>query len=386
MKLNKNVLDCAPAPIEEAWSWITNPSDPELIDVCQAVPSYQPHDDMLAFLADTLSKGQAATYTDIKGILPLRQQLSLDIEERYGNAIHPDNILITAGCNQGFCSVIDSLCQTGDNVIVPLPCYFNHEMWLSIRGVEAQWLDFNDVKGQPDPEQAATLINSNTRAIVLVSPNNPTGAIYSDETLQHFYEVAKSAGIPLVIDETYRDFMSHDNAPHSLFNNPDWRDTFIHLYSFSKAFSLTGFRVGAIVAGGALLDQISKIQDCVAICAPHIGQVAAEFGLRHLKSWRDDNGRIMMHRAECIKQAFNHPQLDFELVSAGAYFAYIKHPYELPARTVAKSLVEQSKIVSLPGTYFGEGQESYMRFAFANVEETVFSDLVDRLIAHQNSN
>jgi len=383
MNINPDVQDCAPAPIAEAWSWVDNPDDPDLIDVCQAVPSYLPHPDMLEFLAHSIRRGQAATYTDIQGILPLRQELSRDLKERYEASIEPQNIIITAGCNQGFCTAIDTLCQTGDNVIVPLPCYFNHEMWLTIRGITPKWLEFNDTTAVPDPGQIDDLVDNNTRAIVLVSPNNPTGAAYSDETLNQFFEVAKKHDLPLVVDETYRDFMDTSSTPHSLFQRSDWQGTFIHLYSFSKAFSLTGFRVGAIVAGDRFIEQASKIQDCVAICAPHVGQIAAQFGLENLKAWRNQKGTEMMKRASAIKQAFEAPDLDYKLISAGAYFAYIKHPFDATSRSVAERLAREFKIVCLPGIYFGKGQDAYLRFAFANVKENMFPELVKRLKASQ---
>jgi aspartate/methionine/tyrosine aminotransferase len=383
MNINPDVQDCAPAPIAEAWSWVDNPDDPDLIDVCQAVPSYLPHPEMLEFLAHSMRQGHAATYTDIQGILPLRQELCGDVKERYEADMDPESIIITAGCNQGFCTVIDTLCRTGDNVIVPLPCYFNHEMWLSIRGVTPRWLEFNDATAVPDPNKVDSLVDDNTRAIVLVSPNNPTGAAYSDEVLNQFFEVAKKHDLCLVVDETYRDFMDTSSIPHSLFQRNDWQDTFIHLYSFSKAFSLTGFRVGAMVAGDQFIEQASKIQDCVAICAPHVGQIAAQFGLENLKAWRNQKGAEMMQRAAAIKKAFDEPGLNYELVSAGAYFAYIKHPFDASSRAVAERLAREFKVVCLPGIYFGEGQDAYLRFAFANVEESMFPELVRRLTASQ---
>ncbi len=383
MKINPDVKDCAPAPIAEAWSWLDNPDDPELIDVCQAVPSYLPHQSMLDHMGDAIKRGEAATYTDIAGIDPLRKALAGDINSRYDGSVNADEVFITAGCNQAFCAVIDTLCQSGDNVIAPLPCYFNHEMWLSIRSVEIQWLEFNQETAEPSPSQADGLVNSHTRAIVLVSPNNPTGAIYSEATMEKFFEVAKKHGIPLIIDETYRDFMDDSHPPHNLFQKPDWRDTFIHLYSFSKAFSLTGHRVGAIVASESLLNELSKVQDCAVINAPHLGQIAALFGLENLTAWRREKGLEMIVRAQAIRDAFDNSDLKYELVCAGAYFAYIKHPFDQPSSVVAKRLAQEFKVVCLPGTYFGDGQEQYFRFAFANLEQARFPELIKRLIASQ---
>jgi aspartate/methionine/tyrosine aminotransferase len=185
------------------------------------------------------------------------------------------------------------------------------------------------------------------------------------------------------MDETYRDFIDINQLPHRLFSRSDWRETLVHLYSFSKVFSLTGFRTGAVAASQALLDQLKKIQDCTAICAPHAGQLAAVYGLQNLQAWKLEKSDELARRAIAIKQAFDHADLNYRLISAGAYFAYIEHPFEAPARDVVKRLIQQHEIISLPGSYFGRDQEQFIRFAYANVHERHFDDVIRRLIASQ---
>ena len=383
MKYNPNVLDCAAAPIAEAWSWVANPDSERLIDMCQAVPAHLPPQSLRDYLGDAIKAGEGATYTDIRGIPPLREALAGNISERYRGSVVADDILITAGCNQAFCSTVDALCEAGDEVILPLPCYFNHQMWLSTRAVKPRYLSFNPETAMPDPEEARELINERTRAILLVTPNNPSGAIYSPECIAAFFEVARAHGIALILDETYRDFIDIDKTPHDLFARDDWRDTLVHLYSFSKVFSLTGFRTGAIAASQPLLEQLKKIQDCTAICAPHAGQLAAVYGLEHLHHWKIEKSDELAARAVAIEQAFEQPQLDYRLISAGAYFAYVEHPFDMPARDVVRRLIESQEIVCLPGSYFGPEQEKYIRLAFANVHESRFDDVVARLVASQ---
>lgn len=384
MNFNPNVIECAAAPIAEAWSWVTNPNSDRLIDMCQAVPSHLPAQSLLDHLAESIKQGKGATYTEIEGILPLREALANNINGRYQAKINADDLMITAGCNQAFCSVIDTLCTEGDEVIVPLPCYFNHEMWLSIRGINTQFLPFNTVTAIPDHNLVSPLITSKTKAIVLVTPNNPTGAIYSHECIEAFYQVAKQHNIALIIDETYRDFSDASSAPHQLFQHSDWRDHFVHLYSFSKVFSLTGYRTGAIAAGSAIFDQIAKVQDCTAISAPHVGQLAALFGLLNLDSWKAEKAQQLQERAFSIKAAFQHPDLKYRLISAGAYFAYIEHPFDLASREVVKRLIQEFEIISLPGSYFGKNQDNFIRFAFANIDQDYFGEVIDRLIASQS--
>ena len=383
MIFNPNLLDCAPAPIAEAWSWVNNPDNGKLIDMCQAVPAHLPPQSLRDYLSDAICQGEGASYTDIRGILPLREALADDIESRYRGNVNADDIIITAGCNQAFCSVIDTLCQPDDEVIIPLPSYFNHLMWLSIRGVKPRFLSFDAETALPDPQQAAALISSRTRAIVLVTPNNPSGATYSPECIEAFYQLASAHNIALIIDETYRDFIEVNLPIHGLFEHREWRKHFVHLYSFSKVYSLTGHRTGAVVTGPALLEQIEKVQDCTAICAPHAGQLAALYGLENLHDWKLEKARELQVRAEAIKTAFEHPDLNYRLICAGAYFAYIEHPFNTPSRSVVKHLIEKFDLVSLPGSYFGPKQEKFIRFAFANVHESQFNEVVRRLIGSQ---
>jgi len=384
MNFNPNVLDCAAAPIAEAWSWVSNPDSERLIDMCQAVPAHLPPQSLRDYLGDAIRNGEGATYTDIRGILPLREALANNIETRYQGGVNADDIIITAGCNQAFCSVIDTLCQPGDEVIIPLPSYFNHLMWLSIRGIKPQFLSFDAETTMPDPQQATTTISPHTRAIVLVTPNNPSGATYSPECIEAFYQLAREHNIALIIDETYRDFIDINTAIHSLFEHDEWRENFVHLYSFSKVYSLTGHRTGAVVAGSALLEQMKKIQDCTAISAHHSGQLAALYGLQNLHHWKLEKALELQLRARAIKTAFEHPDLNYRLICAGAYFAYIEHPFEEPSRAVVKRLIEKFDLISLPGSYFGQGQEKFIRFAFANVNEVHFDEVVRRLIESQN--
>ena len=383
MQFNPHVLDCASAPIAEAWSWVRDPQSANLIDMCQAVPAHLPPQSLRDYLADAIKAGEGATYTDIRGIPPLREALAENISTRYQGSVSEKDILITAGCNQAFCSVIDSLCQAGDEVIVPLPCYFNHQMWLSTRAVTARYLSFNSETAMPDANEARALINERTRALLLVTPNNPSGAIYSPECIEQFFELAREHGIALVTDETYRDFIDIEQTPHHLFAREDWRDTLVHLYSFSKVFSLTGFRTGAVACGPELLQQLSKVQDCTAICAPHAGQLAAVYGLRNLHDWKLEKSEELARRAVLIRKAFEDPELQYRLISAGAYFAYVRHPFDESARDVVRRLVQEHELLCLPGSYFGPDQEQFIRLAFANVHERHFDDVIARLLASQ---
>ncbi len=384
-RLNPTVTPVISSPITESQSWIQGrefPADKPLLNMAQAVPNYPPSSALIAHLGKVANNTATAMYTGVFGIPELREALATDIGADYASHIDPAQVAITAGCNQGFCAVMTALATPGDEVILPLPYYFNHQMWLELQGIRAVHLPFNETGGAvPDLEIAAGLISPRTRAIALISPNNPTGAVYPAAVIEGFYQLAQAHGIALVLDETYKDFRSDPAPPHGLFQRQDWPETLVHLYSFSKAYSLTGYRVGSIIAGPALLHEVAKILDCMAICAPRIGQEAALFGLQHLRDWRIAKAQLAQEKGRALAAAFADPRLAYQLIAWGGFFAYIKHPFNAESATqVARRLLDQQHILCLPGSMFGPEQEDYLRFAFANLEMEQIGELVERLV------
>src|SRR5882724_272497 len=294
-----------PSPIGETKRWVlgrTFPADRPLIDLSQAVPGYPPAMELRRHLGELLLDPAVHGYTPILGLPSLREDYAAHLSSFYGASIAPGEVGITSGCNQAFCLALMSIARAGDQVILPRPHYFNHDMWLRMQGVEPVSLDFRPGSGAiPNAEDAASLIGPKTRAIVLISPNNPTGAVYPRETIHAFYELAHRRGIALILDETYKDLLPEGERSHDLFAEPDWRRTLVHLYSFSKVFALTGYRVGAVTAGVSLLTEIEKAMDCVAICPPRIGQEAALYGLQHLLPWARRNTEDLAARGELLR-------------------------------------------------------------------------------------
>jgi len=381
---NPLVLGVAEPPIAEAQGWIEGrafPPDRPLLNMAQAVPSYPPADALQEHLAAAVRRPDASLYSEILGLPTLRAALAAHMSETCGANLDASDFGITAGCNQAFCVAMSALAGPGDEVILPTPWYFNHQMWLQMQAVTPISLHCDEVRGaMPDPADAAALIGERTRAIVLITPNNPTGAIYPPELIASFYELARERNIALVLDETYKDFMPVERSPHNLFARADWRDVFIQLYSFSKAYSLTSYRVGSVAGGPAIMAAIEKIMDCIAICAPRIGQEAALYGLGHLAGWRGEKRDLMQDRTEALRAAFQATNGGYRLVSSGAYFAWVRHPFaNRDATTVARMLATEHNLLCLPGTMFGPGQDNYLRLAFANLEADRMDEVAKRL-------
>lgn len=385
LALNPDVLNAIDPPIAEAHSWIEGrdfPAEKPLLDLAQGVPSYPPAKAISDHVAQRAGLFETAQYTGIKGVPELRETLASHVSERYGGHVAAENILISAGCNQAFCLAIHALARAGDAVMLPVPYYFNHQMWLEMQGIDAIHLPFrHDRAGVPDPEEAAALLTPNTKAIVLVSPSNPTGAVYPPAVISEFRDLAAQRGIALILDETYRDFLTDENGPpHNLIQEDHWDETLVQLYSFSKTFSLTGYRVGAVSASARVIEAVAKVMDTVQICTPRISQDAALFGLKHAWPWVEEKRAMLAARENGMKRIFKEDDLGYELISAGGYFAYIRHPFEnMTAKQVARSLADNQNILCLPGSFFGPGQERFLRFAFANIEESDMDTLAARL-------
>lgn len=385
--LNPRMAATFPPPVMEARRWIEGlafPPDRPLINVSQAAPVDPPPEPLRRALAEAaLNDPSAHLYGPVLGLPALREELAAQWSAAYGGAIAPGQVAITAGCNQAFCAAIATLAAAGEEVILPTPWYFNHKMWLDMQGIAAVPLPTGPAL-IPDPARAAALITPRTRAIVLVTPNNPGGVEYPAEILAAFRDLARARGLALIVDETYRDFDARSGAPHGLFADPDWADVLIHLYSFSKAYRLTGHRVGAIVASAARLAEVEKFMDTVAICAAQLGQHGALWGMRHLGRWLAGERAEILARRAAIAEGF--PALEgWRLLGCGAYFAYAEHPSPLASDAFARALVREAGVLLLPGTMFMPADDPagarQLRIAFANIDRAGIAELFRRLAA-----
>ena len=383
--LNPAMAATDPPPVMEARRWIeglTFPTDRPLINVSQAAPVDLPPLALRQAIAEAaLNDPNAHLYGPVLGLPALRAEIASQWSVAYAGSIAPEQTAITQGCNQAFCAILSTLAGAGDAVILPTPWYFNHKMWLDMAGIAAIPLATGpDLI--PDAETAASLITAATRAIVLVSPNNPGGVEYPAATLEAFRDLARARGLALIVDETYRDFDSRSGRPHDLFTDSNWDDTFIQLYSFSKAYRLTGHRVGAVVASTARLAQVEKFLDTVAICPSQLGQIAALWGMRNLSQWvAGERDETLSRKAAMIAGFAGLP--DWKLLGCGAYFAYVEHPFAMTSEAVCKAAVTESAILMLPGSMFQpEGATDgrrQIRIAFANIDKDGIAELFRRL-------
>ena len=381
--LNPALARTSPPPVMEARRWVEGAvfsPDLPLVNVSQAAPVDPPPGPLRAEMARLVEAEPAShLYGPVLGLPDLRAEIAARWSALYRGEVAPAQVAVTAGCNQAFATAMATLAAPGDNAILPVPWYFNHKMWLDQTGVEARALSTR-AGLVPRAEDAERLVDERTRAIVLVSPNNPAGVEYPPETMRDFRDLARDRGVALVVDETYRDFHSRPDPVHDLFTDAGWPETLIQLYSFSKAYRLTGHRVGAMVAAAERLAEAEKVLDCVTICPPQLGQRAALWGMRNLSQWLAGERAEILARGEAMRAAVAELS-GWEVEGSGAYFAYLRHPFDAPSDRVARALVEEVAVLALPGTMFAPegGGERHLRVAYANLDAAGIGRLARRL-------
>ena len=369
-------------PISEVKGWLAIRPETglELIDLCQAVPDYPPAPELTAHLATLLDDPLTSKYSPDEGLPEVHAAICGYYERKYAALLSPANLCLTIGASQAFWLAIVTLCSSGDEVVVQTPYYFDHAMALEMLGIRGVCAPFDEQSGGlPSAQTIERLITDKTRAILLVTPSNPTGAITPPEALLELYDLAKHYNIALILDETYNEFIPGALRPHELFTRPEWGDHLVQIASFGKTFALTGYRAGMLAASTQFIHHALKAQDTMAVCQPRITQHAVHYGLDHLDGWVAANREMMTRRHDLFRSEFLKPGNPFRLAASGAFFAWVRHPFtKLTGRQAAKQMLDQAALLCLPGEVFGPGLEGYLRLAFGNVREDVVPEAVQR--------
>lgn len=371
----------ASSPIGDAKAWLAHRTGGRrLLDLSQAAPNYPTAPIIAARIAEVAASDNGGAYAPPLGLPELKEAFAARLRSDTGSSVTAEHVLPTAGCNQAFCVAVSALADPGDEIIVPLPYYFNHTMWLEAEGIVPRFLE-PDADFVPTPADAEQLINERTRAIVLVTPGNPTGVTFSPAVIDAFAGLATRRGIALIIDETYRNFRDTAAPAHQAMVGDKWGETVISLHSFSKDLAIPGYRVGAIVASEAFLEQATKLLDCVAICAPRISQEAALAGLLRADAWRQEQADRIARNLAVFRSTMATSPGGFELAASGAFFGWVRHPFTaMSSADVVKHLVLDHDVLVIPGTAFMPTDDRWLRFSFANLEAETFPELAERLV------
>ena len=352
-----------------------------VINLNQAVPSYPAPDEITEALRMEIGNPSYSFYTKDEGTDILRKRTSEEINRMYSVNTVMDNICITSGANNAFYSILPVIAESGDEIIIFTPYYFNHYMSIKAYGIKPVEVSLDLKNGFSIPyEILENKISSRTKALVFVNPSNPTGRSYSMEEIQKLHYFCKSKNIFLISDEVYTHF--HDSYPDqgSVIRLDDFLTSkTVCINSFSKTYSITGLRAGFITASEDFIRQFIKIQDSNIICVSSLAQTAAYTGMEKCSGWLDEKIKMMKMKKELFLDLFSRKDSMFRIVSSGSFFVYLNFDKDISSEELCYSMIEKDNIISLPGTCFGSDQGNALRLALGNVEMDNIPFTVDKL-------
>src|SRR5688572_27119870 len=276
---------------------------------------------IVAFAAD----GENHKYKPVHGIPPLLEAITQKLaNENRIRISDTQRIVVTAGGNMGFVNAILAVASVGDEVILLSPYYFNHEMALSIAGCRCVVIPTNERFG-PNISAIASALNRRTRAVVTISPNNPTGAVYHETVLRQINDLCRDSGIYHIHDEAYEHFV-WDGAKHysPASDEGAWPHT-ISLFSLSKSFGFASWRIGYMLIPEPLFEAIRKIQDTILICPPVISQFAAAGAMKEGSAYcRDKVKELAEVRALVADELKEVARFCTIAPASGAFYFFMK--------------------------------------------------------------
>jgi aspartate/methionine/tyrosine aminotransferase len=278
-----------------------------------------------------------------------------------------------------FMNAMLAILDPGDEVILPAPFYFNHEMAISMVGGRAVTVptgpDF-----QLDPDAIRRALTPRTRAVVTVSPSNPSGAVYPAEVLVEVNEICRRAGVFHISDEAYEYFTYGDVKHFSPASIPGAASHTLSLHSFSKAYGFASWRIGSMVIPAQLGDAVAKIQDTILICPPVVSQYAAlgalEAGAEYVRARVRS---IEETRALVLRELTALEPLCTVAPADGALYFLLRVDTELPSMRVVERLIEEHRVAAIPGDTFGlEG--CWLRVSFGALDAGTVAEGTGRLV------
>jgi aspartate/methionine/tyrosine aminotransferase len=289
-------------------------------------------------------------------------------------------LVVTAGANMAFVDAVLAIADPGDDVILQVPYYFNHEMAVGMAGCRAVAVA-TDSRYQLALERIAAAITPRTRAIVTISPNNPSGAVYPEATLREVNRLCAARGLYHIHDEAYEYFV-YDGARHFSPGSIEGAGPHtISIFSMSKTYGLASWRIGYTVLPSHLFEAVSKIQDTVLICATRVAQRTALAALGAGRSYCDRHvARLAGVRRSVYTRFAEIADLCEAPVAAGAFYVLIGVKTRLGSMAVAERLVREHRVAVVPGDAFGMTDGCHLRVSYGALDPGSVEEGLDRLV------
>ena len=366
------------APIIKLLSEVKLPSD--IISLGQGIPFFRPPTQSIQAIQEYVCHPKGYQYSPDAGFFDLRNIVVEKLKKENKIEANPnDNIIITAGANQGFMNALLTITNPGDEIILFSPTYFNYVMGIKLAGCKPVIIPTYHSKYMPEINKLQDAITSKTKALITISPNNPTGQVYPKRVLQQINEICKDHQLYHISDEVYEYFIYEKQSHISpcIFDE-DIQHT-ITLYSCSKSFGMSGYRVGFMVIPSHLYNEVLKVQDTIGIAAPSLSQIGAvqalPIGQLYIKQFIDEINSIRLLFYETLKK-----EKKIHIVQPnGAMYFFIHLQTEKKSWDLSKKLIESYKVITIPGDVFDVPYPS-LRVSFGNLNKKESSIGLDRLI------
>ena len=355
-------------------------SNPGTISLGQGVAYYGPPPEAIEAIQTFLADPENHKYKLVQGIPELLEVIEHKLGAENKICLDGSRLVVTAGANMGFVNAVLAITDPGDEIILQLPYYFNHEMAVAIADCKAVCVPTDD-EYQLQPEAVSAAITNRTRAVVTISPNNPTGAVYRESDLQKVNEICRSNGIYHISDEAY-EYFTYDGAEHvSPGSIAGAAGHTISLFSLSKAYGFASWRIGWMVIPEHLFEPIRKIQDTILICPPVISQWAAVGAMKAGRSYCRQKLQMTADiRKICLNELAGITDLVTVPPADGAFYFLLRVLKDLDPMELVRQLIELHKVAVIPGMTFGVEYKCLLRIAYGALQKETAVEGIGRLV------
>lgn len=356
---------------------ILSASVPRASSLAWGLPSFRTPKSIRATVnAELEINPKSGMYTLPAGLEELREEVASEFRSRFGRSVDPNKeIVISSGNMEATNTLLNVLLDPGDEVIVTDPGFVSHIQQIAqCQGIPVFWPMDEATGWELDPNRLFELVGPRTKAIILVNPSNPTGRVFSKEALHKTAAVACENNLLIIIDDPYSHFVYDErNAFTNLASMPEYVDNIAYLFTFSKAYAMSGWRVGYMILPNSIRDQVVKIHDLNMICTPHISQIAALAALQSETDYISEFRNILRERRSLICERLDRLPHVFQYARPeGAYYVFprILVDHESPEE-FAKDILSKNLVAVTPGDAFGPSGSSHVRMAYCVDSDTI---------------
>lgn len=339
--------------------------DSDVINLTVGSPSFDTPEELKSVAYEGLKAGWTK-YTPTAGIRMLRELIAEHYNEKWGCDLSYKNVVVTAGATNALFLTFFSLLNEGDDVVLFTPTFPAYSELAKLAGSKTVAVVTRmEDSFKPRLEEVSGLVTKRTRLIVVNSPSNPTGAVYNSSLLGKIVDIASEVGAYVVSDEVYDNYVYTDNF-ESLARSFHENENVVIVNSFSKIFSMTGWRIGYLIAPEPIADRATRLQVYVNTCPPSISQYVALHALssKDSESWRRSFREFCMKGRDIISERLREAGIEL-FVPEGGFYVFPRIPFDLDSESFCNQLLSKKSVAVLPGKIFGPGGEGHFRVTFA---------------------